>query len=80
MPKADVQVRFFPREEGASSHCQMGGLQDSQAAIFTWLNETLCLEASSQASVHHKFRIPDELMAVIKKSHPRFAIESAAHK
>jgi pimeloyl-ACP methyl ester carboxylesterase len=73
--KSDVQFHFFPRKDGASSHCQMGGLQNAQAAIFTWLNETLCPDApSSQPTPHHQFRIPDELMAAIKKHHPKFAI------
>lgn len=34
----DRYVRLFTRTEGASSHCQMGGLSYAQAAIFNWLN------------------------------------------
>jgi pimeloyl-ACP methyl ester carboxylesterase len=34
----DRYIRLFTRTEGASSHCQMGGLSYSQAAIFDWLN------------------------------------------
>ncbi len=34
----DRYIRLFTRTEGASSHCQMGGLSYAQAAIFDWLN------------------------------------------
>jgi hypothetical protein len=36
--KCDRYVRLFTRAEGASSHCQMGGLSYAQAVIFDWLN------------------------------------------
>jgi pimeloyl-ACP methyl ester carboxylesterase len=36
--KCDRYIRLFTRAEGASSHCQMGGLSYAQAAIFDWLN------------------------------------------
>jgi pimeloyl-ACP methyl ester carboxylesterase len=36
--KCDRYVHLFTRAEGASSHCQMGGLSYAQAAIFDWLN------------------------------------------
>jgi pimeloyl-ACP methyl ester carboxylesterase len=39
--KCDRYVRLFTRAEGASSHCQMGGLTYAQAAIFDWLNHIL---------------------------------------
>jgi pimeloyl-ACP methyl ester carboxylesterase len=35
-------IRLFTREEGASSHCQMGGLPYAHASIFQWLNHVLC--------------------------------------
>ena len=35
----DRYIRLFTRTEGASSHCQMGGLSYAQAAIFNWLNQ-----------------------------------------
>ena len=35
-------VRLFTRLEGASSHCQMGGLSYAQTAIFAWLEHALC--------------------------------------
>jgi len=34
----DRYIRLFTRTEGASSHCQIGGLSYAQAAIFDWLN------------------------------------------
>jgi len=36
--KCDRFIHLFTRAEGASSHCQMGGLSYSQAVIFDWLN------------------------------------------
>ncbi len=38
-------VHLFPISEGASSHCQMGGLSYAHAVIFHWLNQTLCGKA-----------------------------------
>lgn len=35
-------VHLFSRKEGASSHCQMGGLSYAHSIVFQWLNETLC--------------------------------------
>ena len=37
----DRYLRLFTRTEGASSHCQMGGLSYAQATIFNWLNHVL---------------------------------------
>ncbi len=34
-------VHLFTKEEGASSHCQMGGLSYAHAVIFQWLDQTL---------------------------------------
>ena len=36
--KCDRYIHLFTRAEGASSHCQMGGLSYAQATIFDWLN------------------------------------------
>jgi pimeloyl-ACP methyl ester carboxylesterase len=33
----DRYARLFTRQEGASSHCQMGGLSYAHAAVFGWL-------------------------------------------
>ena len=38
----DRAVHLFTKKEGASSHCQMGGLSYAHAVIFQWLNQTLC--------------------------------------
>ncbi|GHO95839.1 hypothetical protein KSF_058870 [Reticulibacter mediterranei] len=35
-------VHLFQRREGASSHCQMGGLSYAHAVIFRWLDQTIC--------------------------------------
>jgi pimeloyl-ACP methyl ester carboxylesterase len=35
-------VHLFQRREGASSHCQMGGLSYAHTVIFHWLDQTLC--------------------------------------
>jgi hypothetical protein len=35
-------IHLFTREQGASSHCQMGGLTYAHAIIFGWLNNVLC--------------------------------------
>ncbi len=43
-------VHLFPRREGASSHCQMGGLNYAQAVIFHWLDQTLCGKACNVPS------------------------------
>jgi hypothetical protein len=37
----DRYVHVFPRTQGASSHCQMGGLSYAHATIFAWLNHVL---------------------------------------
>jgi pimeloyl-ACP methyl ester carboxylesterase len=43
-------VHLFQRREGASSHCQMGGLSYAHAVIFHWLNQTLCGKACNVPS------------------------------
>jgi hypothetical protein len=35
-------IHLFSQRDGASSHCQMGGLSYAHATIFTWLNHVLC--------------------------------------
>jgi pimeloyl-ACP methyl ester carboxylesterase len=39
--ECDRYIRLFTRAEGASSHCQMGGLSYAQDAIVDWLNHIL---------------------------------------
>ncbi len=43
-------IRLFTREEGASSHCQIGGLAYAQATIFPWLDHVLTGQPISQLS------------------------------
>ncbi len=38
-------IHLFTRREGASSHCQMGGMSYARVVIFQWLNHTLCGKA-----------------------------------
>ena len=44
----DRYIRLFTRREGASSHCQMGGLSYAQSAIFGWLNTVMCDQPTEQ--------------------------------
>jgi pimeloyl-ACP methyl ester carboxylesterase len=38
----DRSVHLFSQRDGASSHCQMGGLSYAHATIFAWLDHVLC--------------------------------------
>lgn len=38
----DRSIHLFSVRDGASSHCQMGGLSYAHATIFSWLNHVLC--------------------------------------
>jgi pimeloyl-ACP methyl ester carboxylesterase len=40
--RCDRSIHLFTREEGASAHCQMGGLSYAHSVIFGWLNHVLC--------------------------------------
>jgi hypothetical protein len=40
--ECERSLHLFNREQGASSHCQMGGLSYAHAVIFRWLNHVLC--------------------------------------
>ena len=35
-------IRLFTRREGASRHCQMGGLSYARSTVFGWLDHVLC--------------------------------------
>jgi len=51
-------VHLFQRREGASSHCQMGGLSYAHTVIFHWLDQTLCGKACngpSDPAAHQAF-------------------------
>ncbi len=66
-------VHLFKRSEGASSHCQMGGLSYAHTVIFHWLNQTLCGKAGnapSDPTAHQAF------VAIFKK----YAGEKGAKK
>jgi hypothetical protein len=56
-------IHLFTREQGASSHCQMGGLTYAHAVIFAWLNDVLggqpmasCADPRERARVVDVFR------------------------
>jgi hypothetical protein len=51
--KCDRYIRLFTRREGASSHCQMGGLSYAQSAIFGWLNQVICDQPTQQSVDPH---------------------------
>jgi pimeloyl-ACP methyl ester carboxylesterase len=38
----DRSIHLFSQRDGASSHCQMGGLNYAHTTIFAWLNHVLC--------------------------------------
>lgn len=44
----DRSIHLFSQRDGASSHCQMGGLSYAHATIFAWLNHVLCGEPTPE--------------------------------
>jgi pimeloyl-ACP methyl ester carboxylesterase len=53
----DRAIHVFSREEGASSHCQMGGLAYARSVIFRWLDHALFgapVERQSSAASREK--------------------------
>lgn len=63
-------VHVFTREEGAASHCQMGGLARAQAVIFAWLEKTFKWSAAGQpGSVPPVVDVPAEFLALAAKHH-----------
>jgi hypothetical protein len=40
--RCERSLHLFTREQGASGHCQMGGLSYAHSVIFGWLNDVLC--------------------------------------
>lgn len=40
--RCERSIHLFTREDGASSHCQMGGLSYAHPVIFGWLNHVVC--------------------------------------
>jgi Alpha/beta hydrolase family len=56
--ECDRFVHLFSGQEGASSHCQMGGTTYAQAVIFRWLDHVLCgkpLVSEPDASAADRF-------------------------
>ncbi len=70
---AITDVVHFPKESGASSHCQMGGLAYANPAIFIWLNHTLNGDTSAPST--KDFQIPDNVASVIRRYHPGFSFD-----
>lgn len=64
-----AEMGYFPRETGASSHCQMGGLIYGQAATFEWLERVL--PAHGQPEHAAAFTVPAEVTAAVLRHHPR---------
>lgn len=62
-------VRIFTQNEGASAHCQIGGLSLSYSVIFDWLENALKTESVPSSTGLGK--IPLELLDVIREHHGR---------
>lgn len=62
--KAPWSVRYFPRESGAASHCQMGAIPLAQAAIFGWLDEVAVKHIPSEAR-----QVPERLTRDTERYH-----------
>ena len=60
----DRSVHLFTKEEGASGHCQMGGLSYAHAVIFGWLNQTLC---GKESKVEPDAASKDAFVEIFKK-------------
>jgi pimeloyl-ACP methyl ester carboxylesterase len=57
-------IRLFTRQEGGSSHCQMGGLVYAQSVIFSWLNHALCGE---EMNIHANPQIAAQFVLLFGK-------------
>jgi len=57
-------IRLFTKQEGGSSHCQMGGLVYAQAVIFSWLEHALCGEPMN---THIDPQISNQFVALFGK-------------
>jgi pimeloyl-ACP methyl ester carboxylesterase len=67
--RGPAELTYFPRDTGASSHCQMGGLCYGQAAILEWLERVL--PPDGQPEHPNAFRVPDGVAAAVLRHHPR---------
>jgi hypothetical protein len=71
------RVHLFLHDEGAASHCQIGGLSRAQAVIFDWLEETLPSEGKQQPEqALTSNRSFEQLTAVVKQYHGEEAAKS----
>lgn len=66
--RAPAEIGYFPRETGAASHCQMGGLAYGQAATFAWLERVL--PAKGEPVHAPAFRITPEVADAVTRHHP----------
>jgi pimeloyl-ACP methyl ester carboxylesterase len=66
--KRDIHV--FPQAEGASAHCQIGGLGQSQAMIFDWL-ERAFEETTQAAEISGGPKLPARFLDAIREHHGR---------
>ena len=57
-------IRLFTKQEGGSSHCQMGGLVYAQSVIFNWLNHALC---GGEINTHVNPQIPGQFISLFGK-------------
>lgn len=77
----DRTVHMFNREEGASSHCQMGGLSYASAIIFQWLDQVLnnkeIMTKPSKASKNEFIEIFKRYGGKTAEEKARYLLESA---
>jgi len=65
-------VHLFTREEGAASHCQMGGLSQAQAVIFAWLEGLFKRSTAAQPGGEAPVvNMPADFLALLAKHHSK---------
>ncbi len=63
-------LHLFTREEGAASHCQMGGISRAQVVIFDWLEEKFSKEVPAQQGEELPVvELPAEFLSLLEKYH-----------
>ena len=72
--RGPTELAYLPKETGASSHCQMGGLAYAHAAIFEWLTRTVTSEPPAHPPPH-TLVFPNGAIAAVRRYHPRVAVE-----
>jgi pimeloyl-ACP methyl ester carboxylesterase len=63
---SDTTLHFFTRDQGAASHCQMGGILLAQAAIFEWLDRILNPEQAQGTPTH---QIDPQFLPALRRHH-----------